>query len=186
MMSVPAIYLHEDDQCVFLGTGEGTRNGCKISVDDGVLRVCAHGEAVRRIELFWPVTFVDGTKILADQWERGYGALSWHEPDETEVMPWYFLAYSEGETQCFGAQTGPSGLCWWQIRKDGISLYADISCGADAVLLNGRTLEVCRIVMQTGEGDPFEAAQRFCRAMCPNPRMPAAKRCQRQPRKSRS
>ncbi len=139
-MSVPAIYLHEDDQCVFLGTGEGTRNGCKISVDDGVLRVCAHGEAVRRIKLFWPVTFVDGTKILADQWERGYGALSWHEPDEAEVMPWYFLAYSEGETQCFGAQTGPSGLCWWQIRKDGISLYADISCGADAVLLNGRTL----------------------------------------------
>lgn len=174
MMSVPAIYLHEDDQCVFLGTGEGTRNGCKISVDDGVLRVCAHGEAVRRIKLFWPVTFVDGTKILADQWERGYGALSWHEPDEAEVMPWYFLAYSEGETQCFGAQTGPSGLCWWQIRKDGISLYADISCGADAVLLNGRTLEACRIVMQTGEGDPFEAAQRFCRAMCPNPRMPAA------------
>lgn len=164
MMSVPAIYLHEDDQCVFLGTGEGTRNGCKISVDDGVLRVCAHGEAVRRIKLFWPVTFVDGTKILADQWERGYGALSWHEPDEAEVMPWYFLAYSEGETQCFGVQTGPSGLCWWQIRKDGISLYADISCGADAVLLNGRTLEVCRIVMQTGEGNPFEAAQRYIQA----------------------
>lgn len=145
-----------------------------VCAGGGVLRVCAHGEAVRRIELFWPVTFVDGTKILADQWERGYGALSWHEPDEAEVMPWYFLAYSEGETQCFGVQTGPSGLCWWQIRKDGISLYADISCGADAVLLNGRTLEVCRIVMQTGEDDPFEAAQRFCRAMCPNPRMPAA------------
>lgn len=129
MMSVPAIYLHEDDQCVFLGTGEGTRNGCKISVDDGVLRVCAHGEAVRRIELFWPGTFVDGTKILGDQWERGYGALSWHEPDEVEVMPWYFLAYSEGETQCFGAQTGPSGLCWWQIRKDGGHL---LRCGCRA------------------------------------------------------
>lgn len=25
-------------------------------------------------------------------------------------------------------------------------------------------LEVCRIVMQTGEGDPFEAAQRFIQA----------------------
>lgn len=174
MISVPAIYLHDDDQRVFLGAGEGTRNGCEISVGDGVLCVCAHGEAVRRIELSWPITFADDTKILADQWERGYGALSWHEPEETEVMPWYFLAYSKGKTQCFGVQTGPSGLCWWQIRKDGISLYADISCGADAVQLNGRTLEVCRIVMQTVEGDPFEAAQRFCRAMCPNPRMPAA------------
>lgn len=174
MIPAPAVYFHENGRRVFLGKGRGGRNSCEISVDGDVVRVCASGEAVREIELFWPVTFAEGTKVLADQWERGYGTLSWHAPLENEVMPWYFLAYCNGTTQCFGVQTGPSALCWWQIGKDGVSLFADLSCGAEAVRLNGRTLEVCCIVMRTYEGDAFEAAQRFCRAMCPNPRVPAA------------
>lgn len=171
-MEAPKIYVWDGGEGLLLGQGGGSCNGCTIRYDGAQLSVCADTYAVRKIELVWDISLAPGTRVLGDIWERGYGNLQWREIREEFGMPWYFLAYAEGKTRCFGVKTGPSGLCWWRIRENRVCLMVDISCGNAPVQLDGRTLQVCEVVMQCWEGDPFLGAQRFCKAMCPNPRLP--------------
>lgn len=172
MMNMPKVYVWERTERIFMGTGRGEYQNCRIEFEDGWLTVSAPARAVRKIELVWDFTFAEDTKFLADHWERGYGDLGWKERKDNTTMPWYFMAHAQGKTHCFGVQTGPAGLCWWQTHGNEVSLFVDISCGNRAVELGGRELRVCRVIMETLEGSAFKAAQRFCRDMCPTPRMP--------------
>lgn len=172
-MNIPKIYVWDQDKRIFLGEGQGVYQDSQIQFDGGKLKVSAPGYAVRKIELVWNFSFAENAKFLADHWERGYGNLGWKARKDNTVMPWYFMVYSHEINYCFGVQTGPSGLCWWQTNGDDVSLFADISCGNQAVYLGGRELSVCVIVMETLKGSSFAVAQQFCRNMCPNPRMPA-------------
>ena len=118
----------------------------KIHYECGKLSVNAERAASRVIELVWPLPLPQNAKLLGDAWERGYGELGWRSLPEAGEMPWYFLAYANGKTIAFGVKTQPNALCWWTADGETVTLHADISCGAEPVRLNGRTLRVCEVV----------------------------------------
>ena len=72
-------------------------------------------------------------------------------------------------------KTQPGALCFWQYDAAGITLWLDIRCGGEGVILGGRTLLAAEIIFRAyADCTAFEAGQRFCRAMCPQPLLPAA------------
>lgn len=143
-----------------------------ISFKDGILSAYAADTAPQEITLRFPFELPQDTLLLGDAWERGYGNLGWKHLPQVGEMPWYFLAYANGKTYAFGVKTQPNALCWWTVDGVSVTLHADISCGADPVQLNGRTLVACEVVAEEYTCDSFEAAQNFCRKMCDTPRLP--------------
>lgn len=171
-MRTPKIFIWDSGSRVLAGVGQGSYQGSEICLDGSVLWVRAAEHVVRRIELAWEFEIPANARLLADQWERGYGQFGWTEPSPDTVMPWYFLVWMNERTYCFGVKTDTNALCWWQTDGRQVSLFADISCGNAPARLDGRTLRVCEVLMETAGGDPFETACRFCRHMCPAPRLP--------------
>src|SRR4030042_3960746 len=57
------------------------------------------------VTLQWKTPLKSFSSILNDQWERTYGDISWHKPMETEILPWYFIAFNGKKTNCFGVKT---------------------------------------------------------------------------------
>jgi len=134
----------------------------------------APAAAAKHLRLHWNLAVPPGWKYLGDDWERAYGDLEWKPLENTGVMAWYFLATDGTTTHGYGVRTGPSALCSWAIETNGITLDADVRSGGAGVQLGARTLKVCGIVCRQGlaQETPFQAAQAFCRQMCPKPRLP--------------
>jgi alpha-galactosidase len=131
--------------------------------------------AVSRLQLRWRGRLSGVRLILGDAWERGYGDLEWRSWIPDRVMPWYFMTSDGSRTHAYGVRTGARAFCFWQVDPQGISLWADVRSGGDALQLGGRTLDVCNVVCRAGraEESAFSATHAFCRHMCPNPRLPA-------------
>lgn len=125
------------------------------------------------IRLRWDLSFPAGCRFLGDTWERSYADLEWRGMSAARAMPWYFLASADGVTAGYGVRVRPGAMCFWQADPAGVTLWLDVRCGGEGVLLSGRTLNVCEVVSAVYEGSAFSAAQRFCRAMCPDPLHPA-------------
>ena len=123
-------------------------------------------------------------KVLGDEWERGYGAMEWRGLFPERCMPWYFfISGSAGpgtgtaptRVSAYGVMTRPRAFCFWQSDEAGVTFWADVRNGGKGVLLNGRTLQVATIVFREFEGiSAFEAAEKFCRVMSPDPILPRA------------
>ncbi|MFQ6804307.1 MAG: hypothetical protein ACLRT5_05150 [Lachnospiraceae bacterium] len=88
----------------------------------------------------------------------------------------YALVFPGGGTRktlCFGVKVRPSAMCFWQADTKGITLFLDLRCGGNGVLLAGRTLKAAEIVCMEGPaGNTFETAREFCRRMCTDPVLP--------------
>ena len=113
--------------------------------------------------------------MLNDAWERSYGDLEWQTLGKNTIYsPWYFLAEKNGTVQGFGVETGPASMCCWEVATNGVTLVLDVRAGGRPVRLNGRTLKACRIVRaESIDGEtPWQFGRRFCRMMCPNPKLP--------------
>jgi alpha-galactosidase len=128
---------------------------------------------VAKIQLRWNAE-TGFRHYQGDAWERSYADLAWQGEAPNRVMPWYFLAHDGRRTHGYGVKTGPGALCFWNADRSGISLWADVCSGGSPVRLGDRTLLVAEAVCREGrDGEtPFQAAQAFCRQMCPNPRLP--------------
>ena len=134
----------------------------------------AHQSAVTRLHLRWRVP-TDGLRlILGDAWERGYGDLEWRGVTPDRVLPWYWAAWDGRRTHGYGVRTLPRAFCFWQADSEGVSLWADVRSGGQAVQLGTRVLEVCEVICRPGaDGEtPFAALHAFCRQMCAAPRLP--------------
>jgi alpha-galactosidase len=103
-----------------------------------------------RVVLRWEMTFPDGALFLGDHWERGYGDLEWRGWAPDRVMPWYVATHDGALTHCYGVQTQPAALCFWQVDPHGISLWADVRSGSVGVELGTRELDVCRVISRPG------------------------------------
>ena len=121
---------------------------------------------VREIFLVWENEVESSDEILADHWERSYGDLEWKRAEDTEVMPWYFLADCGQSCKAFGIKVRPGAMCWWELQKEKLVLHLDVRCGGKGVVLDGRTLTAAQVLMKEYETDAFEAASLFCRSMC--------------------
>ena len=152
----------------------GAASGTEVRVN------CPTGP-LSRVVLRWEITFPGDTLFLGDHWERGYGDLQWrfHQPER--VMPWYFAAHqaASGRTFMAGVKAQPNALCFWTVDAAGISLWLDFRNGGSPSLPGDREIIAANIVSlpSAAEETPMSALTRFCRLMCPSPRLPSAPVC---------
>lgn len=140
------------------------------------VRIEAPGAALMRIHLRWRAAVPVTWRILNDHWERSYGDLEWRGMAGDRILQWYFLAFDGMSTHGYGVVTGARSLAFWQVDTAGISLWLDVRNGGAGAHLRERTLEAAIVRSRRGgKGEsPFEAAKRFCRALCAEPRLPKA------------
>lgn len=140
----------------------------QVAVHADALSIVLHAPktSLQRIHLRWNGTISDATKVLGDAWERSYGDLEWLPLQPERVLPWYLLASHGGLTAGVGVKTGCAALAFWQVDRDGISLWLDVRNGGSGVLLGDRVLNLATVVqLSPMTGSPWDAAKRLCRAM---------------------
>ncbi|HJP63872.1 MAG TPA: hypothetical protein VJ844_10535, partial [Mucilaginibacter sp.] len=77
-------------------------------------------------------------------------------------------------TTGYGVKTGCNTICWWTLSSDAVELVMDTASGGIGVQLGQRELHAADIITtesNTGES-AFTTTQRFCKMMCPDPRLP--------------
>ena len=145
----------------------------QVTADALAVRLQATDVPILRIRLRWNGA-LPALRVLGDHWERGYGDLEWRGIVAERVLPWYFVVW-DGETAggC-GVRTGPNAICFWQVDENGVSLWLDTRCGTVGFRPKG-PVELCQVVeLPAHPGETaFAAAQRLCKLLCPNPRLPA-------------
>ena len=120
-----------------------------------------------------------GIHIMGDTWERSYANLEWKGEVPHRFMPWYMLVSNGSDmeldtagryTEAFGVGTLPNAMCSWQHDPRGVTLWMDVRCGGEGVILGGRELHVCDVFMREyRDVSAFEAGRSFCKVMCPAP-----------------
>ena len=83
-----------------------------LAYENGALYLTGGETPVREVKITFNARIPEETLILGDAWERGYGELKWRKPTDTGVLPWYFLAKSNGKTLCFGVKPQPNAMCY--------------------------------------------------------------------------
>ena len=145
------------------------------------VRVTCPTGPLSRVVLRWEITFPGDTLYLGDHWERSYGDLQWRFLQSERVMPWYFAAHQEatGSTFMAGVKTQPSALCFWTVDAAGISLWLDFRNGGGPSRPGDREIAAATIISLTNapEETPLAALTRFCRLLCPAPRLAPAPVC---------
>jgi alpha-galactosidase len=176
------------------GTGLQTasRSGARYTTDRAavLLVTTPSGQDVRvtcpkgplsRVVLRWETSFAGDTLYLGDHWERSYGDLQWRYLQPERVLPWYFAAHhpASGHTFMAGVKTQPSTLCFWTVDAVGISLWLDFRNGGSPAIPGDREIAAATIVsLASGKPEtPHAALHRFCRLLCPAPRLPSAPVC---------
>ena len=139
------------------------------------VRVTADNTPLEFIRLRWNRKFPQGAKFLGDAWERAYGDLQWLDCNASRMMPWYFLMNCNETTCGFGVKVRAGAMALWNTDSQGITLYLDLRCGTQGVLLANRTLDAAEIVSEEYNGiSAFQAARSFCKLMCSDPLLPPA------------
>lgn len=142
----------------------------------------ADAEPMKYIRLFWHFTEeekrTDGIKVLGDEWERTYGTTSWQGIMPSRCMPWVCsvsngsdadMNYKGRFTECFGVGVNPNAMCFWQYDTGGLTLWLDVRCGGEGVVLSGRRLEVCSILFgEYRDSSAFDGICRFYEALSEN------------------
>ena len=175
------------------GLGVTQRQGARFMTTQGVVELveaATGGLAVRvtcptglltRVMLRWETTFPAGALFLGDHWERAYGDLQWRTSQPERVMPWYFAAHDPvgGSTFMAGVKTQPAALCFWTADPAGISLWMDFRNGGSPCRPGNREIAAATVVslVATAPETPFAALTRFCRWLCPAPRLAATPIC---------
>jgi len=169
-----------------------TRSGTRFTTDRAVVSLVTtpQGQDVRvtcpkgplsRVVLRWETSFSGDTLYLGDHWERSYGDLQWRFLQPERVLPWYFAAHhaASGHTFMAGVKTQPAALCFWTVDAAGVSLWLDFRNGGSPSLPGNRDIAAATIVSlaSTKAETPMAALTRFCRLLCPAPRLPSAPVC---------
>jgi alpha-galactosidase len=145
--------------------------GVEITLHDSADRidvlVSSPAEPLQRIHIRWPLRFSPEVKILGDAWERSYGELEWLPIQPERILPWYCLVASGSTTRGFGVMAGADSLAFWQVDREGISLWLDTRNGGNGVSLGERQLHAASIVTITTRApvSTFETARQLCRRM---------------------
>lgn len=178
-MGIPDIVTVITDEKTYISRGqknpaeEGLTRVEFLEQDNGQTVSVTSRDSLRFVKLRWNYRIKKQAQFLTDAWERGYGDLCWRGMSGGRCMPWYFLAAEQEKTLCFGVKVRPSAMCFWQADTKGITLFLDLRCGGNGVLLAGRTLKAAEIVCMEGPaGNTFETAREFCRRMCTDPVLP--------------
>ncbi len=141
------------------------------------LEISASAAPLTYAVLRWNAALPETALILGDHWERGYGDLEWRGYSPERVLPWHALIHDAktGATRAVGVETGAGSFASWRVDEGGVTLVLDLRSGGAGVALGGRTLHAATLLeLESEPGEtPFAFARRFCRALCPAPRLPA-------------
>jgi alpha-galactosidase len=173
------VWIKSGDQWYPATASNGTYTYKDVQVrfrqDDDALAVFMASPAMplNAVKLQWEFAMPAVAKMLGDKWERSYGDLEWVLNDSAS-NPWYVLINDGQSTSCFGVKTGCNTLCSWVVTGKGVEMTMDTASGGVGVELGQRELHGADIVtMKSNDVEtPFRTAQRFCKMMCPNPRLP--------------
>jgi len=148
----------------------------RLKLTNGALSVYVVSPAMplEAVKLQWNHGTPSTSKVLGDHWERSYGDLAWRSPDTAAKNPWYVLINDGSHTACFGVRTGCNSICWWALSGSNLELTMDTASGGVGVHLGHRELHACDVITTKSKESetPFATAQRFCKMMCPKPRLP--------------
>ena len=124
-------------------------------------------------------------KVLGDSWERAYGDLEWHSINPDRCLQFYFFvsngtdtnrSYAGRYTEAFGVKVQTGSMCFWNYDGDAVTLWMDVRCGGDGVILDGRTLHAADVVLgDYRDMSAYDAASDFCHVMSPNTLVPPHK-----------
>lgn len=146
-----------------------------VSQAGTAIAVTSPSGPIARVVLRWDRRFAEDALFLGDHWERGYGDLQWRYLHPDRVMPWYFAAHqaSSGQSVLVGVKTQARAMCFWVVDGSGVSLWLDLRNGGSPSLPGDRVIEAATVVSMVTDRStsPFVALQRFCRVMCPAPRL---------------
>jgi len=182
------VFIEQDDARLVTTSRQNTRfTSDRVAVNliaapvGMEIRVTCPAGPLSRIGLRWETTFPAATLFLGDHWERGYGDLQWRFLQPERVMPWYFAAHhaASGRTFMAGVKTQPATLCFWTVDAAGISLWLDFRNGGSPSLPGDREIAAATVVSfaAAAEETPMAALKRFCRLLCPGPRLAPAPIC---------
>jgi alpha-galactosidase len=124
------------------------------------------------VRIRWKGSLPDDALVLGDAWERSYGDLQWQSWKADRPLPWYAAVSSQGVTSACGVMCGAGALAFWQMDRNGISLWLDVRNGGEGVRLGSRVLSLATIVTQSGASGESAAQvlRALCRKMSPSPR----------------
>nr|MCR4804285.1 hypothetical protein [Clostridia bacterium] len=130
--------------------------------------------APRRFRLRWRGDNREVRLVYRDCWQRAVGDIGWYPVCPEQPLPWYFLTHDGAVTRGYGVETGPNAFAFWQLDPCGVTLWLDVRCGGDGVLLDA-PLEAAQLaVCESAEGEtPYRTAQRFAGILCPAPKLPS-------------
>jgi alpha-galactosidase len=169
-----------DRQGSRFSSSQATVNLVTTSAGQEVRVNCPTGP-LARVMLRWETTLPEASIFLGDHWERGYGDLQWRCLQPERIMPWYFAAHdtAKGRTLMAGVKTQSAALCFWMVDGTGVSLWLDFRNGGSPSRPGDREIAAATIVsLAAPAGEtPMAALTRFCRLMCPAPRLAAAPVC---------
>jgi alpha-galactosidase len=182
------VFIEHDDMALKPTTRQGTRftsGRAAVELVHGPsgqnIRVTCPTALISRVVLRWELIFPGAAVFLGDHWERGYGDLQWRFLQPERVMPWYFAAHDTGSGRTFmaGGNTQPAAFCFWTVDAGGVSLWLDLRNGGSPSKPGDRELAAATIVSLASakEETPMAALSRFCRMLCPKPRLPAEPVC---------
>ena len=137
---------------------------------DNTINVTGENSPIFAIKCIAKNDYFREALILGDTWERGYADFEWKPIEPSKQLPWYFVAHTENNTFCFGVETCPNALCFWQCSPEEISLTIDVRSGSQGIAFHGRKLKACTVVSSIYMGDVFDSVCDFCKKLCPNPR----------------
>ncbi len=175
------VYVQHEAPELVRASGAGKRFTtalATVTVEGGRVRVACPRAPLSRVVLRWEVRLPADTLYLGDHWERGYGDLQWRYLQPERILPWYFAAHDAGSGRTFmaGVATQPAALCFWTVDAEGISLWLDFRNGGGPSVPGDREIAAATLVsFGSRQGERAMAAlRRFCAALCPRPRLPAA------------
>ena len=149
-----------------LENGVSCYEDVKVEFDGAHVAITGGETKLKTLEIEFKNEFFRDALVLCDGFERGYGEFAWKKPDYNRLMPWYFGAFENNKTYCFGVKTRPNTICTWRCDENRITLIVDLRNGKNPLALKGRRIEACQMVTETYEGDAFDALCAFCKVMC--------------------
>lgn len=156
-----------------LAQAEGEWRGAGVTVrlqragHELSIAVSAPGLALQRLHLRWRAEIPVSAHVLGDAWERSYGDLAWLPMQPERPLPWYCLLQHGDGTVGYGVKAGAASLAFWQVDREGISLWLDVRNGGNGVRLGGRELLAATAVAEAGSAGEtaFAVARRLCESM---------------------
>ena len=149
-----------------LENGVSCYEDVKVEFDGAHVAITGGETKLKTLEIEFKNEFFRDALVLCDGFERGYGEFAWKKTDYNRLMPWYFGAFENNKTYCFGVKTRPNTICTWRCDENRITLIVDLRNGKNPLALKGRRIEACQMVTETYEGDAFDALCAFCKVMC--------------------